>query len=84
LLAIEATWGVVNDGAKLSELSDRMKSVTTTTMGILVEDTNDRPFVRLNESSNCAELQLLKCIICNTSDVSGVQGFLKDNNVSAA
>jgi hypothetical protein len=35
-----------------------MDGFTTIMMGILVEDTNDKPFVRLNESNNCAELQL--------------------------
>jgi hypothetical protein len=81
LFTSKVTRVVVKNGAKVMQLGDRVDSLTSALMGILVENTNDRSMLSLDKPCNSTDGYLRKGIIRNASDVSSKEGFRKNNNI---
>jgi hypothetical protein len=72
---------VVDNGAKVMQLGDRVDSLTSALMGIMVENINDRSMLYLDKHCHSTDGYLWKGIIRNASDDGSKEGFRKNNNI---
>jgi hypothetical protein len=78
LFTTKKTMGIVDNCAKMTQLGDRVNSLSSALMGILMKNTNTRSMLSLDKLGNSTDWYLLKGIIRNTSDK---EGFRKNNNI---
>jgi hypothetical protein len=63
------------------QLGDRVNSLSSALMGILMKTTNYRAMLCLDLPCNSSDGYLLKGIKCNTGDDRSIEGFGKSNNI---
>jgi hypothetical protein len=69
----EYVWirSIVDNGAKIRQLVDRMNSLTSAMVGILMENINVGTMLCLDKASNSANRDFLYSIISNAINISG-------------